>query len=56
MNQINKKVIEKLVSWIECLCCVPMTIYGFYYKQNQYAQYEPMMDRPIIDTIVDHYI
>ncbi len=51
MNQINKKVIEKLVSWIECLCCVPITIYGFYYKQ-----YEPMLDRPIIDTIVDHYI
>ena len=54
MNQdkfVNKKVIEKLVRWIECLCCIPITIYGFYYKK-----YEPMMDRPIIDTIVDHYI
>ena len=55
MNQINKHIIEKLVSWIECLCCVPITIYGLCYKQ-----YEPIMDIPIIvpiiETIVDHYI
>ena len=51
MNQINKHIIEKLVRWIECLCCVPITIYGLCYNP-----YEPIIDRPIIDTIVDHYI
>ena len=53
MNEI-KRVIEKLVRWIECLCCIPITIYGLYY--DQYNSYKPMLDRPIIETIVDHYI
>lgn len=53
MNQdkyVNKELIEKLVQWIECLCCIPITLYGFY------KSYEPIVDRPIIETIVDHYI
>jgi hypothetical protein len=49
-NYINKELIEKLVRWVECLCCIPITIYGFY------KSYDPIVDRPIIETIVDQYI
>jgi hypothetical protein len=47
MNQVNKELITKLVRLIECLCCIPITIYGFYY--------EPM-DQPIALETVEHYI
>ena len=42
MNHIDKKVIENLLSWVECLCCVPITIYGVYLKYN--SLYDPILD------------
>ncbi len=53
----NDNIIQKLISWVECLCCVPITIYGLYLtcKKPSY-KYEPILDRPTIDALVDHYI
>jgi hypothetical protein len=51
---VNKDIIKKLVRLIECLCCIPITIYGLFYDPCN--SYEPIVDRPIIETIVDHYI
>ena len=55
MNNLN--VIQNLVSWVECICCIPITIYGLYlgYKNPSY-KYEITLDRPTIEALVDHYI
>ena len=56
-NQINKDVIEKLASWVECICCFPITLYGLYLGcKNPSYKYEPILDQPTIEALVDHYI
>ena len=61
-NQSNKfnrfnKTIEKLTLCLECICCFPITIYGLYLVcKNPSYKYEPILDRPTIDALVDHYI
>ena len=55
-NELNK-VLQNLVLWVECLCCVPITIYGLYLEcKNPSYKYEPILDRPTIDALVDQYI
>ena len=58
LNKVNlNKVIQKLISWVECLCCLPITLYGLYLEcKNPSYKYEPILDRPTIDALVDHYI
>ena len=61
MNNSNSirfnKVLQKLVLWIECLCCLPITLYGLYLEcKNPSCKYEPILDRPTIEALVDHYI
>lgn len=49
--------IERLARCVECLCCFPITIYGLYLAcKNPLYKYEPILDRPTIDALVDHYI
>jgi hypothetical protein len=66
MNNSNK-VLQKLVLWIECLCCLPITLYGLYlgYKNPSY-KYDITLDQPTIralnvealnaEALIDHYI
>lgn len=63
MNNSNlNKVLQKLILWIECLCCIPITLYALYleYKNPSY-KYDIILDQPTIkalnlDTLIDHYI
>lgn len=56
LKDINK-IIEKLGSCLECLCCCPITIYGLYLVcKNPSYKYEPILDRPTIEALVDYYI
>ena len=57
-NHLNfDKTIERLAICVECLCCFPITIYGLYLAcKNPLYKYEPILDRPTIDALVDHYI
>ena len=56
-NLDMNKVIQKLVLWVECICCIPITIYGLClgYKNPSY-KYEITLDRPTIEALVDEYI
>lgn len=66
---IDNTNIKKLVSWVECLCCVPITIYGIYldcdlflnqsvkyHVKNPSYKYEIELDQPTIKAPIDHYI
>jgi cellulose synthase/poly-beta-1,6-N-acetylglucosamine synthase-like glycosyltransferase len=56
-SDASTKVIQKLISWVECLCCLPITLYGLYLEcKNPSYKYEPILDRPTIDALIDHYI
>jgi hypothetical protein len=48
-------IFKKLVWWVECLCCIPINMYGLYLECKN-PSYEPILDRPIIEALVDHYI
>ena len=58
-NLNMNKVIQKLVWWVECICCIPITIYGLClylgYKNPSY-KYETTLDQPTIEALVDQYI
>lgn len=51
------KILQTLISCVECICCLPITFYGLYLacKSPSY-KYEPILDRPTIEALVDHYI
>lgn len=50
-------IFKKFVWWVECLCCIPINIYGLYLEcKNPSYKYEPILDRPTIEALVDHYI
>jgi hypothetical protein len=53
---LNKHIIEQLAKCIECMCCFPITLYGFYLACKTPYKYEPIIDRPTIEAFVDHFI
>ncbi len=58
LNNSNlNKVLQKLLLSIECICCIPITLYGLYleYKNPSY-KYDIILDQPTIKALVDNYI
>ena len=58
LNNSNlNKVLQNLVLCIECLCCLPITLYGLYLEyKNQSYKYDIILDQPTIRALVDDYI
>jgi hypothetical protein len=62
MNQMNKnkmkKIIQQMVYIIECICCVPISIYWIYieYINYKYLNQNTNLNSIISEEIFDQYI
>jgi len=51
---LMNNVIKQMASIVECICCLPITIYWLYLECIPSYKYEPILDRPTIEALVDH--